>query len=341
MTVVYTEVAFSPQLLNFSGILDGDQVGYQFFDDQEIDVNLPAFTDTWVATAIAGPIPEVGPEPLTLMLYVQGDDLRVDDNGMLIDGTVGSLALLTPVSDTETTYIFVFNELGVEVADFVAAASSPGGEDDLALIYTRLRYDDFFTLSEFDDVAHGFDGEDIMSGLHGNDTLYGGNGEDQLYGEEGDDRLMGGGSDDGIEGGLGNDRIVGGRGEDLLTGSEGRDLFVFRSVRDSQYRAPDDLTDMTLDEITDFTQGEDRISLGQIDANSLTPENEAFRFMGDDGLTSSGIGEVTYSHRERTIWSGETLEFTLVRVDTDADARPEMSFRISDHIDLTAEDFIL
>lgn len=332
MAVISTGVVFAPELVSFSGILGEEQTTYQFFDNQQVDGGMPGYNDTWVMTGIRGPLPEINQGELPLIFYVQGDDLQVDASGMLTGGTVRSLSVVTPISETQTVPIYLIDQISVPAADFISVASSPQADDDLRIYNGELTGNDIFNFGDTDDKALAFGGDDLMNGGGGNDTLNGGNGNDTLNGGAGDDVLRGRANNDRLNGGDGNDIIVGGGGRDTMTGGEGQDLFAFASVGDSSNRFG------ARDRITDFTQGEDRIDLSAIDANRSTEGDDGFQFRGDDGLTRSGAGEVAYRH---VGGFANFDEYTLVRVDTDSDRWPEMTIRIEGHVDLTAEDFIL
>ena len=71
-----------------------------------------------------------------------------------------------------------------------------------------------------------------------------------------------GAGNDVVIGSAGADAIIGGSGRDTLTGGAGNDTFIFTST--SQSTRPS-----TIDIITDFHQGEDRIDLSGIDANTV------------------------------------------------------------------------
>ncbi len=106
---------------------------------------------------------------------------------------------------------------------------------------------EIFTSDE-DDSVFGLDGNDEIDSGGGNDIVYGGNGNDDIFGNDGNDVLIGGAGNDILSGGEGDDNLFGGAGADVLTGGEGEDTFAF------------DFADVGLvDEITDFTVGEDTI----------------------------------------------------------------------------------
>ena len=89
-----------------------------------------------------------------------------------------------------------------------------------------------------DDLINGFGSRDVLRGLAGNDTL---------NGNEGNDNLQGGFNRDVLNGGSGNDLLIGGFGNDTMTGGEGKDRIRFFRTSDG------------VDEITDFTPGEDTL----------------------------------------------------------------------------------
>ncbi|UTS80990.1 calcium-binding protein [Phaeobacter piscinae] len=130
--------------------------------------------------------------------------------------------------------------------DFI---SGQGGSDVLAGGYGR-------------DVITGGWGRDTIKGGVGNDTLKGGALSDQLAGDSGSDKLFGDRGRDALDGGAGNDRLSGGRGSDTLTGGAGQDVFVFARVRAGR------------DEITDFSDGEDRIQISGASWSDLSISQE-------------------------------------------------------------------
>ena len=102
--------------------------------------------------------------------------------------------------------------------------------------------------SAHDDVLTGDDKHNILAGLGGDDTLSGGQGDDHLYGGPGDDTLIGG---------PGGDTFLGAAGDDTMTGGAGADGYAY-------YRG---LTHS--DTITDFTRGEDFISLSDFGLSGI------------------------------------------------------------------------
>jgi len=110
--------------------------------------------------------------------------------------------------------------------------------------------------------------------LAGNDTLFGMGGNDNLLGGAGDDWIDGGSGNDTMSGSTGNDTLRGGTGVDSLEGGTGNDVFDFDDISESGVGVG--LRDI----IADFVQGQDRIDLNTIDANSGSSGNQDFSFIG-------------------------------------------------------------
>jgi Ca2+-binding RTX toxin-like protein len=185
------------------------------------------------------------------------------------------------------------------------------------------------------DRLDGREGNDFLNGQAGNDTILGGTGADSLYGEIGNDVLDGGENDD---------FLWGGQGDDTLTGGAGADTFYYSSFSDFN----------TVDTITDFQQGVDKINLGALDARPDLAGNQAFTFDSTpdgsweefwDGLDDWGAwvlhgvgpsingdtGEIEYRHDGG---------YTYVYLST-ADTPNSASIRLEGTYNLTAADFVL
>jgi Ca2+-binding RTX toxin-like protein len=187
------------------------------------------------------------------------------------------------------------------------------------------------------DSLIGEDGNDTIQGGEGNDVVYGDSfddfaGDDYLQGNAGDDVLFGDLGNDRIVGGTGNDTVVGGLGGDYLAGNEGADIFQYTAVNESQAIATNGVNQ--LDQIADFTQGQDKIDLSAIDANRTLAGNQAFVFIADPAhYTGNWTGVVWQTTAANGI--------VTINVSIDGDADAEMQIYMSHPYQLTANDFIL
>jgi Ca2+-binding RTX toxin-like protein len=194
-------------------------------------------------------------------------------------------------------------------------------------------------------VAHGGPGDDRITartgyGDEGNDTLvgatgahlntlYGGSGNDFLDGGPGRDHLFGGDGNDTLDGGGRNDVLRGGSGQDSMFGGLGLDTFVFTDGDFSgAYRIP-------ADRITDFsvTGARDKIDLVAVDADSTTPADDAFTFIGTS-MFSGTPGELRATSFDR---GGDTVIYG----DTDGDAVPDFAITLTGVLVLSSVDFVL
>lgn len=142
------------------------------------------------------------------------------------------------------------------------------------------------------DTLFGDAGDDQLIGGSGNDTLNGGEGSDKLDGGLGDDTLNGGVGNDVLLGSVGNDVLNGGAGDDMMTGGTGNDVFLFTEIGGN-------------DVITDFRKGQDKIDLGDIDANTLTAGTSGFTFVGA-GAFSNIAGQLrTYKEGNVNYLAGD------------------------------------
>ena len=132
---------------------------------------------------------------------------------------------------------------------------------------------------------------------------------------------------DRLSGDSGNNYLDGGAGNDILRGGGGNDVFLFRAVSEVGTNPS------TRDIITDFTQGQDKIDLSSIDANSRLSGNQAFTFLADDDdVFTHTAGEVA--------WRTEKGR-TIVQGDVNGDGVHDFEIQLSGEIHLGASDFIL
>jgi VCBS repeat-containing protein len=130
-----------------------------------------------------------------------------------------------------------------------------------------------------------------------------------------------------VIGSSGGDMITAGGGANSLTGGLEADQFVFRSTANAG-------TGSTRDQITDFTQGSDRISVSAIDANISQGGNQAFQFVGAGPIT----GPAQLGFHFLTI---DGVEHTIIEGNVNANTTPEFQIDLIGRIQLTAGDFIL
>ena len=127
------------------------------------------------------------------------------------------------------------------------------GDDE---IYGEAGNDDIWG-GEGNDTLSGGSGNDYLDGLEGDDEIWGGEGNDAIWGDDGDDYLEGEAGDDEIYGEAGNDSLLGNAGDDTLTGGLGNDTMSGGAGSDQYVFKYTDLTDNSIDIITDFTVGVD------------------------------------------------------------------------------------
>ena len=146
-----------------------------------------------------------------------------------------------------------------------------------------------------------------------NNSVSGNQVDNYLYGMEGSDYLSGWG---------GNDTLDGGLGADTLTGGTGKDVFKFNTLADSG------LTKTTLDVITDFLIGQDKIDISKIDANTALAGNQAFT-----GLIGANV-EFTKAGQLR-------LNAGVLYGNTDKDGAAEFSIALTGVMKISVTDFVL
>lgn len=186
-----------------------------------------------------------------------------------------------------------------------------------------------------DNLLRGLNGNDRLEGGSGNDTLDGGDGDDGLLGGAGDDSLYGGDGSDTLGGEAGNDYLFGGAGKDLIYSGAGADTMSGGAGPDSFIIKAGDLVggaSVSMDTILDFSRSEgDIIHLVDIDANWLTPTNEAFKFIGTAAFHKVA-GELRYE-----VVNGSAFVYG----DMNGDGREDLSIQLVGTTELSARDFAL
>lgn len=230
--------------------------------------------------------------------------------GRPIPGETGATYTVTEADAGRTLSVkAVYKDGGRSVESVVSAASA-------VVAYPSDRQSGDAGGLPVADVLHGGKGDSTLDGRAANDKLFGGTGNDLLDGGAGADTL---------DGGKGDDVLIGGAGADRLTGGDGRDTFRFTALSDLGL-------DGTRDRITDFTRGQDRIDLSQIDANPGAEGDQAFSFVGRG--SDSGWGEAPGQLR----YAGGILS-----INTDTDAAAEYQIQLVGRVPavLSAADFVL
>ncbi|MDO5356189.1 MAG: Ig-like domain-containing protein, partial [Conchiformibius sp.] len=206
-----------------------------------------------------------------------------------------------------------------------------------------------------DDVINGGKGNDWLDGGSGNDTLKGGMGDDvYIVGEAGDkveeasgqgndhvyssrtdftlsafvenltllgsaktgtgndaaNKLEGNNLDNTLDGKGGDDTLNGGGGSDMLTGGTGKDTFVFSSMLDG-----------SIDTITDFSQGEDKIALSRAVFTAIQSETAITTHIQYDNATgklsydadgAGGAAAVEFAQLNGGLGTLDQNQFTLI-----------------------------
>jgi hypothetical protein len=178
------------------------------------------------------------------------------------------------------------------------------------------------------------------------DFIYGSSGRDRLEGTADGDTLSARAGNDTINGNAGDDRLYGSSGADLLTGGPGHDVFWYRSIYHSapwqsglvngafNYAAGRGLRDI----IFDFTHGEDKIDLSDIDADPYGARgNQAFRWLGTGDFTERP-GQLIERLYDRPGTSGDR---TIVYGDVTGDGKADCQIELAGLKHLVARDFLL
>jgi len=167
----------------------------------------------------------------------------------------------------------------------------------------------------------------LVEGLTG--TRY----NDILVGDTNFNRLEGGRGSDLLSGLGGTDVLLGGLGRDSLTGGADSDRFVFTDIADSGLRTS------TRDVIVDFIQGQDLIDLSAIDANARKAGDQTFKFLKVGKQASDvGTGKIGWYFENKP---GAENDYTILKINNDADAAVDMTIALKGIHTLTAADFVL
>jgi Ca2+-binding RTX toxin-like protein len=145
-----------------------------------------------------------------------------------------------------------------------------------------------------------------------------------MTGTAGADTIQGKGGIDVIHGGAGNDVLIGGADRDWMTGEGGDDRYVYASTSESR-------TGVDCDVIWGFDNGNDRIDLSKVDANSLVSGVQAFKWVGGNAFTGQA-GEL------RSSFDGADMH---VLGDSNGDKVADFEIQLNGTKAIGAESFIL
>jgi Ca2+-binding RTX toxin-like protein len=168
---------------------------------------------------------------------------------------------------------FLSTEPASATYDDLGGLSIEGREDDFNRFFIAGNGDDDATGGSLADFIRSGLGDDTLKGKEGDDTLRGGRGNDLIFGGRGNDLLKGGQGDDSIAGNAGDDTLNGGKGSDLLMGGQGADTFEFLGQ---------DLQAGAIDQIIDFTKGEDKISIQGVSSVEYDSVTGTIKVNGQD-----------------------------------------------------------
>jgi uncharacterized protein (TIGR01370 family) len=263
-----------------------------------------------------------------------GDDtIRGDSSDTFLDGGIGTDTLAIATSGTFSMPITGFEALNLigDAAVILTASQLINGFTATSMINgagtltVNMDAPGTFISKLFTFVGNGV--SLVVNGTSGNDVFKLGNGRHTINAGDGSDQIKGGSAADTINGGVGADKINGDTGADILTGGAGSDIFKYAAASDSG------IWDWTIDRITDFEIGLDKLNFAKIDARPELAGDQAFRFVGT-GSFSGGAGCIRYTN------SGSDLR---VEVDLDGGGSADMVIILENRAGsvLTAADFVL
>jgi Ca2+-binding RTX toxin-like protein len=160
-------------------------------------------------------------------------------------------------------------------------------------------------------------------------TIKGTERQDTINGTGGNDVIRANGGADVVCASSGDDIIVGGGDKDWVSGQGGNDVFVFTALSDSL--PGKDNRDIVCDWGKLNGVGQDTIDLYQIDADSSTSGDQAFRWIGSNAFSRK-------TSELRSTFDGEN---TIIEADVNGDGAADLQIQIVGHATLGAGDFVL
>ncbi|MCE6959379.1 M10 family metallopeptidase C-terminal domain-containing protein [Cereibacter sphaeroides] len=243
-----------------------------------------------------------------------GQSITTDYYGNITGGTV------TGYLEAEYVGGDLYQNWGIQGIALSASAlyrcaTTSSTSDEKSMISAALSGADTFELSDYADVA---------SGYNGNDKIYGYAGSDRLSGGSGNDYLSGGAGNDSLKGDRGMDTLWGGSGCDVLDGGSdsSRDIFIFDLA--SETRPGSSNRDL----VQNFKHGIDDIDLRVMDAKTSLYGDQAFGFSGT-------------SARANSVWYADVGSDLIVRGDVNGDKVADFEILLKGVQSLSASDFLL
>ena len=227
----------------------------------------------------------------TMTIWDAGGNDTLDASGynvdQVIDLTPGSLSSIGGITYAEALATLSFEQVN---ANRAAAGYAPIAKStyDANMAALAAQPDFRGRLTDNVGIAYGAIIENGVGG-GGNDKLIGNDVSNKLWGNAGNDTLEGRAGADYLYGGAGNDRLIGGTGRDFMTGGAGNDTFV--GEIDSAGKVSSKVGNISIDVITDFQSGSDKIDLSAIDASALKLGDQAFDWKGH--AANKAIGDLS------------------------------------------------
>ena len=163
--------------------------------------------------------------------------------------------------------------------------------------------------------------EAVLTASASNTVLTGNAKNNVLTGNNSHNLLKGGAGADTLKGDVGDDTLIGGAGNDSLLGGAGNDVFKLEKSSDSG------LVEDTRDVIEDFTRGQDKLNLLDIDANVKTAGDQAFTFFISSSAVFTQAGQLQF--KDGVLYGN-----------TDTDTGAEFSIALTGVTALTLADII-